>query len=138
MKTITKSYLKDLTYHFNGACIEVYKILGPGLLESVYHKCLKQELILRGISFESEFQLPVLYKGIGIYTELHCDLLVENALVVELKAIESFHPIHEAQILTYMKLLLKPKGLLVNFNVGNLYNDGIRSYVNEHFRTLPE
>ena len=138
MKTITKSYLKDLTYHFNGACIEVHKILGPGLLESVYHKCLKHELTLRGISFESEFQLPVLYKGIGIDTELRCDLLVENALVVELKAIESFHPIHEAQILTYMKLLLKPKGLLVNFNVVNLYNDGFRSYVNEHFRTLPE
>jgi GxxExxY protein len=138
MKTITKSYLKDLTYHFNGACIEVHKILGPGLLESVYHKCLKHELTLRGISFESEFQLPVLYKGIGIDTELRCDLLIENALVVELKAIDSFHPIHEAQILTYMKLLLKPKGLLVNFNVVNLYNDGIRSYVNEHFRTLPD
>ncbi len=137
MNTITKSHLKDLTYHFNGACIEVYKILGPGLLESVYHKCLKYELTLRGISFESEVQLPVLYKGFGIDTELRCDLLLEKALVVEIKAVEKLQPIHEAQLLTYMKLLHIPKGLLVNFNVVNLYNKGIRSFVNEQFRTLP-
>lgn len=135
---ITKTYIKDLTYQINGAAIEVHKELGPGLLESVYHKCLKKELLLRGISFESEFLVPINFKGIAIETELRCDLLIENCVVIELKAIESLAPIHQAQILTYMKLLKAPKGILYNFHCVNLFNEGQKTFVNEYFRDLSE
>ena len=135
---ITKSYLKELVYKVNGAAIEVHKALGPGLLESVYHKCLKHELDLRGIKYKSELIVPVNYKGIDIDAELRCDLFVEGILPVELKATDGINPIYEAQLLTYMKLLNVPKGLLINFNVTNLYHDGQRTYVNELYRDLDE
>jgi GxxExxY protein len=135
---ITKNYLKELTYQINGAAIEVHKELGPGLLESVYHKCLKKELSLRGISFESEFLVLIDFKGTPIETELRCDLLIEKCIVIELKAIESLAPIHQAQILTYMKLLKAPKGILYNFHCVNLFNEGQKTYVNEYFRDLIE
>lgn len=135
---MTKTYLKDLTYQINGAAIEVHKELGAGLLESVYHKCLKKELLIRGISFESEFQVPLYFKGINLETELRCDLLVENCIVVELKAIENIAPIHHAQILTYMKLLKAPKGILYNFHCVNLFKEGQKTFVNEYFRDLEE
>jgi len=135
---ITKSYLKDLIYKVNGAAIEVHKALGPGLLESVYHKCLKHELKIRKINFRSELVVPVNYKGIDIEAELRCDLFIENILPVELKATDGIHPIHEAQIMTYMKLLKVPEGVLYNFNVQNLYAEGQRTYVNELYRHLPE
>jgi GxxExxY protein len=135
---MTKPYLKDLTYKINGACIEVHKALGPGLLESVYHKCLKHELTLRKIRFESEFVVPVHYKGIDVEAELRCDLLIENTIVVELKAVDAILPIHQAQLLTYMKLLEKPKGILINFNVVNLYTEGQQTFVNEWFGALPD
>ena len=135
---LSKAYLKDLTYHVNGAAIEVHKVLGPGLLESAYHKCLKHELSLRGIQFLTELLVPVIYKGINIDADLRCDLFIENILVVELKAIEKVLPIHEAQIITYMKLLNSPKGIVYNFNTVNLYADGQKTYVNDYFRVLPE
>lgn len=135
---LTKAFLKDLTYQINGAAIEVHKELGPGLLESVYHKCLKRELSNRKISFESEFSVPINFKGLDIETDLRCDLLIENCIVVELKAIETLAPIHQAQILTYMKLLKAPKGILYNFHCVNLFNEGQKTFVNEYFRNLPE
>lgn len=135
---LTKSYLKDLTYKVTGASIEVHKRLGPGLLESVYHKCLAKELELRKISFKSEYKIPYNYKGFDLDIELRCDFLIDDVLVVELKAIESILPVHEAQILTYMKLLEVPKGLMLNFNVENLYYDGQKTYVNQIFQNLPE
>jgi GxxExxY protein len=136
---LTKTYLKNLTYKVTGAAIEVHKRLGPGLLESVYHKCLAKELELRNISFKSEYKFPYSsYKGYDLDIELRCDFLIEDALVVELKAIERILPVHEAQILTYMKLVEAPKGLMLNFNVENLYYDGQKTYVNEIFQNLPE
>jgi GxxExxY protein len=135
---ITKSYLKDLIYKVNGAAIEVHKALGPGLLESVYHKCIKHELDLRNINYQSELVIPVHYKGIDIEAELRCDLFVEDILPVELKAIEGILPIHEAQLMTYMKLLEAPEGLLLNFNVTNVFKEGQKTYVNELYRNLPE
>lgn len=137
MKTmLTKTHLKHLTYQVNGAAIEVHKQLGPGLLESVYHKCLNYELQARGIYFQSEMVVPVLYKGLTINAELRCDLYVENCLVVELKAVEAILPIFEAQLMTYMKLLEAPQGILVNFNCAHIFKEGQRTYVNEHYRTL--
>jgi len=135
---ITKTYLKDLVYRVNGAAIKVHKTLGPGLLESVYHKCLKHELYLRNISFTSELIVPVNYKGIEIDAELRCDFFVENILPVEIKATDGINPVREAQLLTYMKLLYVPEGLLLNFNTVNLFRDGQRTYVNERYRYLAE
>ncbi len=135
---ISKTYLKDLVYQVNGAAIEVHKALGPGLLESVYHKCLKKELNLRGIKFQSELLVPISYKDLTIDAELRCDFFVEEILVVELKAVESVLPIHEAQVLTYMKLLNVPKGLMINFNSVHIFKQGQKTYVNELYRNLPE
>ncbi len=135
---ITKSYLKDLVYRVNGAAIEVHKALGPGLLESVYHKCLKKELSLRGISFQSELVVNINYKGLELDAELRCDLFIEDVLPVELKAVDAIHPIHEAQLMTYMKLLKAPEGLLINFNVTHIFKEGQKTYVNELYRDLTE
>lgn len=135
---ITKAYLRDLTYKINGAAIEVHKHLGPGLLESIYHECLKHELTLRGISFLSEMHVPVNYKDISLETKLRCDLFVENIIVVDLKAVKEVEPIEEARLMSYMKLLKSPKGIIYNFNVLNLYNEGQKTYVNHFFENLED
>ena len=133
---MTKQQINDLVYQVNGAAIEVHKAIGPGLLESVYHKCMVKELKLRGINFTSEMKVNVHYKGLDLDTELRCDLFVENILPVELKAVEYILPVHKAQILTYMKLLKRPKGLLINFIVSNIYKEGQQTFVNELYRKL--
>jgi GxxExxY protein len=134
---LTKKFLDELTYEVIGAAIEVHKIVGPGLLESIYHKCMKKELCFRGIAFKSELSTNFVYKGIELDTELRCDLLVEQALVVEFKATEFIIPIFEAKVLTYMKLLNVPKGIIINFNAVNIFKEGQKTFVNELFRTLP-
>ncbi|AFD05911.1 GxxExxY protein [Solitalea canadensis] len=133
---MNKLKLKDLVYKVNGAAIEVHKALGPGLLESVYHKCLMHELQLRGVDFYPEMSIPVRYKDIEINTQLKCDLFIENCLVVELKAVDEVLPIHQAQLLSYMKLLKAPMGLLINFNCVNVFNAGQKTYVNEFYEVL--
>ena len=135
---ITKKYLNDLTYKVLGAVIEVHKEFGPGLLESVYHKCLIHELTLRGINFTSEVKVTVNYKDLYLNTDLRLDLLIEDILALELKAIKELIPINEAQILSYMRLLKKPKGLLINFNVKNIFREGQKTFVNDLFRDLPD
>lgn len=105
-----------------GAAIEVHRKLGPGLLESAYRKCLCQELSLQGVPFAMEVPLPLEYKGIRLEAGYRLDLLVAGVVVVEVKAIEALAPIHEAQILTYMRLGGWPLGLLINFNVTVLKN----------------
>ena len=90
---ITKEYLTDLVYRVNGAAIEVHKHLGPGLLESIYHKCLIRELTLRGINFQSELIIPIEYEGLTLESELRCDLFIEKCLVLELKAVDKIAPI---------------------------------------------
>jgi GxxExxY protein len=137
-KCLSKKYLNDLSYQLIGAAIEVHKALGPGLLESVYHKCLKHELFIREIQFKTEMVVPVYFKGMEIEADLKCDLFIEDCLVVELKAVEDIAPIHEAQLLTYMQLLESPKGILIKFNCTNLFKEGQKTYVNEIFRMLPE
>ena len=135
---MTKKLLTELTYEIIGAGIEVRKTLGSGLLESVYHKCLKHEFFIRNMDCKSELLVPVAYKGINIDTELKCDFLIENSIVLEIKATDTIRPIYEAQLLTYMKLLKKPKGILINFNCLNLYKDGQKTYVNELYKGLPD
>ncbi len=134
---ITKQSLKELIYKINGAAIEVHRELGPGLLESIYHTCLIEELIARKIEFETEVKIPIRYKGKLTNQIMRCDLLIEKSLVVELKAVEYVHPVHHAQLLTYMKLLKLPMGLMLNFNCKNMFNEGQKTLVNELYRKLP-
>jgi GxxExxY protein len=135
---LTKKFLTDLTYTLLGASIEVHKHLGPGLLESVYEKCYRKELMLRGINFQSQLYVPINYKGLELDAELRLDLLIEDVIVVELKAMEAIAPIHQAQLLTYMRLLQKPKGLLINFNCTNIFKEGQKTMVNDLYALLPE
>ena len=133
---ITKSYLNDLGYRIIGCAIEVHKHLGPVLLESVYHDCLKKEFYLKEIHAVSQLIVPIHYKGLILDTDYRLDFLVEDEIVVELKAIDGILPIHEAQLLTYMKLLSKPKGILINFNCANIVKEGTKQMVNEVFYNL--
>jgi GxxExxY protein len=135
---VTQRYLDDLTYEVVGAAIEVHKIKGRGLLESVYHQCLKEELAHRKINFLTEMRIPVLYKNKQLEIDFRCDLYVEKCLVVELKAVQELTSVFEAQLLTYMKLLKAPKGILINFNCSNIFAEGQKTYVNEYFKILKE
>ena len=135
---ITQKYLDELTYVIVGAAIEVHKIMGRGLLESVYHQCLKEELLHRKINFLTEMRIPVLYKNKELEIDFKCDLFVEQCLVVELKAVQEMTNVFEAQLLTYMKLLKSPKGILINFNCFNIFKQGQKTYVNEYFNLLPK
>lgn len=114
-----------------GAAIEVHKELGPGLLESVYRKCLVYELRQTTLDVKEELLLPINYKGLVIEGSFRLDLLVENSLVIELKSVERILPIHHAQIISYLKMSNKSTGLLINFNVPVL-KQGIKRFVNSH------
>ena len=115
----------ELTHSIIGACIEVHRELGAGLLESAYEECLCQELRLRGIPFERQVQVPVNYKGCRLDCGYVVDLIVDGKVLLELKAVEQIHPVFEAQLLTYLRLTKLRVGLLVNFNVPIL-TDGIK------------
>ena len=135
---LTKKYLDHLTYDVIGAAIEVHRELGPGLLESVYHKCMKHELTLRGIEFISECIVKIDYKGMESNADLRSDLFVDDCMMVELKAIDAVPPVEEAKLLSYMKFTGSPKGIIINFNVTNIFKEGQKTYVNELYRSLPE
>jgi len=117
-----------LTQTVIGAAIEVHREMGPGLLESVYQACLEHELKLRGIHFERQVQLPIVYKGVVVADDLVMDVYFPGRLVVELKAVDKLDPIHEAQLLTYLRLSKTHVGLLINFNVRFL-KDGLKRMV---------
>jgi len=119
----------ELSREIIGAGIEVHKRLGPGLLESAYEECLCCELGLRGIEFKRQLPLPVIYKGQKLDCGYRLDMLVEDLVIIEVKAIEEIAPIHEAQLLTYLRLRNSWLGLIMNFNVLML-KDGIRRLVN--------
>ena len=110
----------DITYEIRGAIYDVYKALGPGLLESVYEEALVFELEQRGLSVERQKQVPIIYKGNVLKTELRFDLLVEDKVIVELKSVEEMKKVFSKQLLTYLRLLDKKVGLLVNFNTENI------------------
>ena len=135
---ITQKHLNDLSFQIIGAAIEVHKIMGRGLLESVYHQCMKEELRLRNINFISEHKIPVIYKGKIMESDFRCDLLVENLIVIELKAVSEMHPAFEAKLLNHMKLLKSPKGVLINFNCFNIFKEGQKTFVNEFYKILPK
>jgi GxxExxY protein len=121
--------LNDISYLIIQAAIEVHRALGPGLLESVYRACLMYELRQRQLTFVSEHLVPLCYKGVILDGAYRLDLLVEDQIVVEVKAIEVVLPVHEAQLLSYLRLMDKPLGLLINFNVP-LLTDGVTRRMN--------
>ncbi len=121
--------MNDLASEIIGAAIDVHKELGPGLLESVYEHCFLEELRKRGIKAENQVSLPIVYKGEKLAKSFIIDVLVENEIVIELKCVEEIHPIHEVQIVTYMKLANKRLGFLMNFNVPQMIK-GIKRKVN--------
>ncbi|HEX7286485.1 MAG TPA: GxxExxY protein [Candidatus Angelobacter sp.] len=108
---------EGLTEQILGAAIEVHKEIGPGLMESIYEECLCHELHLRGLAFKRQLIVPVTYKGVNLNCGHRLDLLVEDTVILELKAVERILPVHEAQLLTYLRLLKKPVGFILNFNV---------------------
>jgi len=119
--------LNEITQIIIGCAIEVHRNLGPGLLESAYEECLSHELSNKGLNIQRQQPTPVVYKDIKLECGYRIDILVEKSVIIELKAVDSLNPVHEAQILTYMKFANKPIGLLINFNV-TLLKNGIKRY----------
>lgn len=134
---MTQKVIDKLTFDVLGCAIEVHKELGPGLLESVYEKCLAHLLKEKGFKVERQQSVPLVFRGLEIDCDLRYDLLINDTVVVELKAVEVLLPVHEAQLLTYLKLLAKPKGILINFNCVNIFKEGQRTFVTEKYRQLP-
>jgi len=129
---LNKEEINKLSGVILDCSIEVHRNLGPGLLESVYEVCLCKELSIRKINYIRQVSLPVHYKGDLLDAEYKIDILVQNEIVIELKAVEILLPVHEAQLLTYLKLADKKLGLLINFNVPKLV-DGFKRMINGYF-----
>lgn len=134
---ITKREITQLSYEIVGFAIKIHKELGPGLLENVYERCLKYELEINGYHVQQQVSVPINYHGLNLETELRLDLLVDDLIIIELKAVEILHPVYEAQLLTYMKLLQKPQGLLINFFTTNI-SKSLKPFVNEFYNELPD
>ena len=134
---MTKKQVTQLSYEIVGCAITVHKALGLGLLESVYEKCLKHELEFQGYKVENQKKVKLEYRGIQIDTDLRLDLIVNDIVIVEIKSIENLLPVHEAQLLTYMSLLEKPQGLLINFYTHNI-TKSVKPLVNQYFKNLNE
>ena len=122
--------INDLTKTIIGAAIEVHRTLGPGLLESTYEACLFYELEQMGLFVERQVELPVKYKNVRVEIGYRIDLLVENQVIIEVKSVKELLPVHMAQMITYLKISNKSKGLLMNFNVAKLI-DGVKRISNE-------
>ena len=116
--------INELTYMILGCAYKVHSVLGPGLLESTYEHCLAQEFLMKGLTFERQLGIPVIYNNSKLEAGYRIDLLIEDRIILELKSVDQLAPIHKAQLLTYMKLSGKKIGYLINFNVVSL-KDGI-------------
>jgi GxxExxY protein len=134
---ISQKHINDIAYKIVGCAIEVHKHVGPGLLESVYEACLIDELRSNGLIVQSQLYVPVKYKEKDLGGILKLDLLVNNLIIVELKAVEAMIPLYKAQLLSYLKLAEKPKGLLINFHSENIVEQLI-PLVTEEFSKLPK
>ena len=134
---MTKKEVTQLSYEITGLAIKVHKNLEPGLLESIYEEWLKYELLKNGFDVKQQFLVPIIYEGVGVRTKLIVDLLVNDCIVIEIKAQEETLPVHEAQLLTYMKILKKPQGLLINFFTTNI-TKSLKPLVSEYFKELAD
>lgn len=133
---MTQKELTELAYRIVGCAIEVHKQLGPGLLESIYEECFIEELTNNGFDVVSQEKIPLVYKGKILKSDLKLDILVNNCIIVELKAVDEIHPIFKAQLLSYLKLTGMPKGLLINFNCENITSKGLVALVTDKFANL--
>jgi GxxExxY protein len=134
---ITQKYITKIAYEIVGCAIEVHKHLRPGLLESVYERCLLEELINNGFSVKSQMVVPIVYKGKTLDSSLKLDIVVDDLIIIELKTVDLILPVFKAQLLSYLKLTEMSKGLLINFNCENITRDGLTSLVTEKFAQLP-
>jgi len=134
---MTKKEVTKLSYEITGFAIKVHKKLGPGLLESVYEQCLKFELERNGYDVKQQVSIKIEYDELELESTLRIDLLVNDTVIIELKTVETILPIHEAQLLTYMKLLEIPQGLLINFYTTNI-SKTLKPFVNEYFARLDD
>lgn len=132
-----KKMITQLSYDVLGCAINVHREVGPGLLESVYQKCLIHELKSKGFKVMQQVKAPLFYKDLKLEVELKADIIVNESVIIELKTVDCLLPVHEAQLLTYMRLLKIPQGLLMNFYSDNLSKNTI-PLVNEYFKALPE
>ena len=135
---MTQHYLNRITQSIIGAAIEVHKELGPGLLENIYEKCICHILKEKGYEVISQQKVPLKFHGLYLDCDLRFDFLVNNAIIVEIKSVDGLLPIHMAQVLTYLKLLNKPKGVLINFNCTNIFREGQKTIVTKLYSELPK
>ena len=135
---MTQKVLNDLAYKIVSCAIEVHKQLGPGLLESIYEECFIEELRINDLQVAYQERIPLVYKGKLLKNELRLDVVVNDCIIVELKATEEIIPLFKAQLLSYLKLTGIPKGLLINFNCLNITSQGLVSLVTEKFANLPK
>lgn len=137
MQHFTKSGITQLSYDIVGAAIMVHRELGPGLLESVYEKYLHHQLVKDGHHVVQQMKIPLIYDSLSLEIKLRLDLLVDDSVVVEIKAVQHILPVHQALLMTYMKLLQKPQGLLINFNTVNI-TKSVKPMVNDFFKILED
>ncbi len=133
----TQKSVNQLVYDIVSCAIEVHRHLGPGLLESIYEVCLIEELKISGFKVESQLEIPVFYKGKKLDSTYRVDILVNDLVIVELKSVDTLLPVYKAQLLTYLKLLKKPKGIIVNFNVESI-TKYVVPMVTAEFAMLPK
>ncbi len=134
---MTKKEITQLSYEIVGCAIKVHKKLGPGLLESIYEECLKYELSKKGFDVKQQVPIKIEYDELILEKEYRFDLLVNDCIVVELKTVDKFEPIHEAILLTYMNILEVPQGLLINFKTTNI-TKSTKPFVNDFFKMLDD
>ncbi len=135
---ITQKTINQLTKEILGCAIEVHKEFGPGMLEKTYEKALLMLLSEKGLKVKCQVEVPVVFKGTVIDNAFRLDLLVEDLIIVELKAVEKVLPVHEAQLLTYLKLTKKPKGILINFYSTNIFYNGQKTFITDEYSKLPK
>lgn len=134
---MTKKDVTQLSYDVVGVAIKVHKALGPGLLESIYEKCMIHELKKQGYKVEQQLPIKIEFEEYIFDSELKIDILINDCIIVELKTVEKLLPVHEAQLLTYMRILKKPQGLLINFYTDNITNSLV-PLINEYFKVLKD
>jgi GxxExxY protein len=134
---VTQQYINEISYKIVGCAIEVHRHLGPGLLESVYEECLIEELKEIGLKVDRQIAVPISYKNKSLGKPLKLDLLINDQVIIELKSVDTLIPVFKAQLLSYLKLTGKPKGLLINFNCENITKELI-PLVTDEFSSLPK
>ena len=136
-KIISQKYVDQIAHAIIGCAIDIHKELGPWLLESAYEKCMIYLLNKKGFKVESQLEVPITFQDLVVSRAYRLDLLVENLVVIELKAIREFAPVDKAQILTHLRFMKKPKGILINFHCSNIFYEGQQTFITKEYSKLP-